>query len=90
MTPISKSPTLSKSRCLLASLTVESENLLGGSAPDNDGIDHDKSDTFNPWLPSPSTTDVLSLVKISVDENLQHRLHALCIEFGVACTCSDI
>ena len=38
---------------LLASLSVEAQHILGGSAPDDDEIDHDKTDTFKPWLPSP-------------------------------------
>ena len=41
---------------------VEAKHILGGSAPDDDEIDHDKTDTFKPWLPSASTTDVLSLI----------------------------
>ena len=35
-------------RSLLASLTVEAQHILGGSAPDDDEIDHDKTDTFKP------------------------------------------
>ena len=31
--------------------------------------------------PSPSTTDVLSLINILDDEDLQHRLRTLCIEY---------
>ena len=68
-------------RSLLASLTVEAQNILGGSAPDDDEIDHDKTDTFKPWLFSPSTTDVLSLIYISGDRDLQHRLRTLGKEF---------
>ena len=68
-------------RSLLASLTVEAQHILGGSAPDDDEIDRDKTDTFKPWLPSPSTTDVLSLIHISGDKDLQHRLRTLCKEF---------
>ena len=49
---------------LLASLTVEAQHILGGTAADDDEIDHDKTDAFKPWLPSPSTTDVLSLIPI--------------------------
>ena len=68
-------------RSLLASLTVKAQHILGGSAPDDDEIDHDKTDAFKPWLPSPSTTDVLSLIHISGDKDLQHRLRTLCNEF---------
>ena len=35
-------------RSLLASLTVEAQHILGGSAPDDDEIDHDKMDMFKP------------------------------------------
>ena len=49
--------------------------------PDDDEIDHNKTDTFIPWSPSPSTTDVLSLIHISGDKDLQHRLRTLCKEF---------
>ena len=49
---------------LLASLTVEAQHNFGGSARDDDEIDHDKTDTFKPWLPSLSTTDALSLIHI--------------------------
>ena len=51
-------------RSLLASLTAEAQHILGGSAPDDDKIDHDK--TNKPWLPSPSTTDLYHLIYESV------------------------
>ena len=57
-------------RSLLASLTVEAQHILGGSAQDDDEIDHDKTDTFKPWLPPPSTTDVLSMIHTSGDKDL--------------------
>ena len=81
LTSVAKPRTGSVIRSLLASLTVEAQNFLGGSAPDDDEIDHDKTDTFKPWLPSPSTTDILSLIHISSDKDLQHRLRTLCKEF---------
>ena len=81
LAPVAKPRTGPVRRSLLASLTVEAQNILGGSAPDDDEIDHDKTDTFKPWLPSPSTTDVLSLIHISGDKDLQHRLRTLCKEF---------
>ena len=68
-------------RSLLASLTVEAKHILSGSAPDDDEIDHYKTDTLKSWLPSPSTTDVLSLIHISGDKDRQHRLRTLCNEF---------
>ena len=55
---------------LPASLTVEAQHILGGSAPDDDEIDHDKTDTFKRRLPSPSTTDVLSLIHISGEKGM--------------------
>ena len=81
MTPVAKPRTGPVIRSLLASLTVEAQHILGGSTPDDDEIDHDKTDTFKPWIPSPSTTDVLSLIHISSDKDLQHRLRTLCKEF---------
>ena len=63
LTPVAK-PRKAVICSLLASLTIEAQNILGGSATDDDEIDHDKTDTFKPWLPSPSTTDVLSLIHI--------------------------
>ena len=54
---------------------------MSGSLPDDDEIDHDKTDTFKPWLPSHSDVDVLSLIHISGDEDLQRRLRSLCQEF---------
>ena len=71
MTPVAKPRTGPVIRSLLASFTVEAQNILGGSAPNE--IDHVKTDTFKPWLPSPSTTDVLSLIHISGDKDLQRR-----------------
>ena len=66
---------------LLASLVLESEHILGTPIPDEDEIDHIKTDTFSHWLKEPSTVDVLSLINISGDENLQLKLRTLCTEF---------
>ena len=79
LTPISKPQTVSPTRSLLASLTVESQNVLGGSLPDDDEIDHNKAHTIQPWLPLPSTTNVSSEINILGDEDLQHRLRTLCM-----------
>ena len=81
LTPLAKPRTGPVIRSLLDSLTEEAQNILGGSAPDGDEIDHDKTDTFKPWLPSPSTADILSLIHTSGHKDLQHRLHTLCKEF---------
>ena len=68
-------------RRILTSLILNSENPLSGSLPDDDEIDHDKTDTFKPWLPAHSDVDVLSLIHISGDEDLQRRLRSLCQEY---------
>ena len=65
-------------RRILTLLILNSENPLSGSLPDDDKIDHDKTDTFKPWLPSHSDVDVLH---ISGDEDLQRRLGPLCQEY---------
>ena len=44
---------------LLSSLIPMSQNILGGSLPDDEEIDNDKTDTFKPWLRQPDTSDVL-------------------------------
>ena len=46
LTPVTKPRTGPVILSLLASLTVEAQNILGISAPDDDEIDHDKTDTF--------------------------------------------
>ena len=45
------------------------ENILGGSLPDDDEIDHYKTDTFIPWLRQPDTSNVLS-----GDKDLQQEI----------------
>ena len=81
---VSNSRTVSKTRSLLTSLRVESQNLLNGSLPDDDVVDHDKTDTVKSWLPSPSTTDVFSPINVTGDEDLRYRLPTSYIE------CKDI
>ena len=56
-----KSPAVSQTRGIVASLVLEVEHLLGVPTPDNDEIVHEKGDT---WLTSDSTVDVLSLINI--------------------------
>ena len=51
-----------------------SQNILGGSLPEDDEIDHDKTDTFIPWLCQPDTSNVLSQIKISGDKDLQQKI----------------
>ena len=57
--------TVSPPHRILSSLIPISQNIFGGSLPDDDEIDHDKTDTFKPWLRQPDTSDVLSQIKIS-------------------------
>ena len=58
-----------------------SQNILGGSLPDDDKIDHDKTDTFKPWLRQPDTSDVLSQIKISGDKDLQQKIRKVCLKY---------
>ena len=58
-----------------------SQDILGGSLPDDDEIDRDKTDKFKPWLPQIVDTDVLSHIKLSSDEDLQVRLCDLCKKY---------
>ena len=76
-----KSPTVSQTRGIVASLVLEVEHLLGVSTPDDDEIVHEKGDTFAPCLTSDSTVDVLSLINIKGDSNLQENIRTLCTEF---------
>ena len=62
-----KSPTVSQTRGIVASLVLGVEHLLGVPTPDDDEIVDEKGDTFAPWLRS----DVLSLINIKGDSNLQ-------------------
>ena len=79
--PQLSSPTVAQTSCFLASLHLESEQLLGIPLPDDDDIDHDKTDTFKPRLPTISDVDILSLIHICGDDDLQKRLRSLCEDF---------
>ena len=50
--------TVAPTRRILTSLILYSENLPSRSLPDDDEIDHDKTEMFKPWLPSHSDVDV--------------------------------
>ena len=76
-----KSPTVSQTRGIVASLVLEPEHLLRVPTPDDDEIVHEKGDNFAPWLTSDSTVDVLSLINIKGDSNLQENIRTLCTEF---------
>ena len=66
-----------------ASLILESEQLLGHISPDDDEIYDDLNDSFSPWLKSFPSSDPLSLINISGDEDLQTRIRKLCFDFRV-------
>ena len=68
---------------MFATLLRESERLSTASLPDEDEIDHVKTDTFAPWLPQNPKTDTLSCINIDPDADieLQTALIALCKEF---------
>ena len=76
-----KSPTVSQTRGIVASLVLQVEHLLGVPTPDDDEIVQEKGDIFAPWLTSDSTVDVLSLTKIKGYNNLQENIRTLCTEF---------
>ena len=50
-------------------------------SPDDDEIDHDKTDTFKPWLRQPDTSDVLSQIEISGDKDLQQKTRKVCLKY---------
>ena len=64
-----------------ASLKLESEQLLGQVNPDDDEIDDDLKDSFSPWLSRFPSSDPLSLINISGDEDLQTTIRKLCFDF---------
>ena len=77
-------PIIIPKRGILASLVLQSEQLLGIPIPDEDEIDHDKHDVFSPWIPKSNDTSPLSLINIDSkgDEDLQHKIRTLCTEFS--------
>ena len=60
---------------------MKSEQLLGVPLPDEDEINHDKTDTFSPWIISPDNTCPLAYINISGDDKLQIKIRQLCKEF---------
>ena len=70
--------TVSPPRRILSSLILRSRNILGGSLPDDDEIDHDKTDTFKFLLPIINNSDIN---KISGSNELQHKSRALCCKY---------
>ena len=56
---------------------------MGFPLPDEDEIDHDKHDTFSPWLSKATNISPLTLINIdkTADEDLQLKIRTLCAEF---------
>ena len=73
--------TAAQTRGILATLFMKSEQFLGVPLPDEDEIDHDKTDTFSPWIISPDNTSPLAYINISGDDELQIKIRQLCEEF---------
>ena len=76
-------PVFNPKRGILASLVIQSEQLAAEALPDDDEIDHNKHDTFAPWLPTPTEQSPLLLINIdpSADKNLQSQIRTLCKSF---------
>ena len=74
-------PATSQTQVILSSIVFDSEKLLGHISPDDDEIDDHLNDSFSPWLDHFSSTDPLSLIHISGDEDLQNHIRMLCNEF---------
>ena len=70
-------PATTQTQTILASLVFDSEKLLGHISPDDDEIDDHLNDSFSPWLDRFPSTDPLSLIHISGDEDLQNHTYAL-------------
>ena len=75
-------PTVTQTTRILASLVRESEQPSRAPLYDDDDIDHDKIDSFNPSSTPSSNTDILSLIYFSGDQDLQYRLRTLYAEFS--------
>ena len=67
-------PAATQTRIINASLILESEQLLGQVSPDDDEIDDQINVSFLPWLNQFSSSDPLSLINISGDEDLQLKI----------------
>ena len=74
-------PTTTQTQIILASIVFDSEQLLGHISPDDDEIDDHLNDSFSPWLDRFPSSDPLSLIHISGDEDLQNQIRMLCNEF---------
>ena len=74
-------PAANQTRVIHASLILESEQLLGKFSPDEDEIDDQINDSFSPRLNQFPSSDPLSLINISGDEDLQLKIRKLCYDF---------
>jgi hypothetical protein len=74
-------PTATQKHVILASLILESEQLIGKVIPDEDEIDDSKNDSFSPWIEVFPDTDPLSLLHLAGDPDQQNKLRLICNEF---------
>ena len=74
-------PPTTQTQIIQESISRESDQLLGHVSPDDDEIDDDLKDSFSPWLKRFPSSDPLSLINISGDEDLQKRIRELCYHF---------
>jgi hypothetical protein len=72
------SPAATKKRVILASLILESEQLMGEVIADEDEIDDSRNDSFSPWINPFPDADPLSLIHIAGDTDQQNKLRLLC------------
>jgi hypothetical protein len=63
------SPAATQKRVILASLILESEQLMGEVIADEDEIDDSRNDSFSLWINPFPDTDPLSLIHIAGDIN---------------------
>jgi Reverse transcriptase (RNA-dependent DNA polymerase) len=75
------SPAATQKRVILASLILESEQVMGEVITDEDKIDDSRNDSFSPRTNSFPDTDPLSLIHIAGDTDQQNKLRLLCNEF---------
>ena len=70
-------PTTTQTQVILASIVFDSKQLLGHISPDDDEIDDHLNDSFSPWLDRFPSSDPLSLIHVSGDEDLQNQIRML-------------
>jgi Reverse transcriptase (RNA-dependent DNA polymerase) len=75
------SPAATQKRVILASLILESEQLMAEVIADEDEIDDSRNDSFSPWINPFPDTYPLSLIHIAGETDQQNKLRLLCNEF---------